>query len=83
MKERYVVERNTHLLLHPGSVQNLPGIPDDIKSIYKTVWEISQKKILEMAADRGPFICQSQSMNVHLQAPSMNQLVSLFVGMFV
>jgi ribonucleoside-diphosphate reductase subunit M1 len=60
-----------------GSVQNVPGIPDDIKAIYKTVWEISQKKILELAADRGPFICQSQSMNVHLQAPSNKQLVRL------
>jgi ribonucleoside-diphosphate reductase subunit M1 len=54
----------------------LPGVPADIQAIYKTVWEISQKKVLEMAADRGAFICQSQSLNVHLQAPTMNQLVS-------
>ena len=63
------------IIAHNGSVQNIPGIPDDVKAIYKTVWEISQKKILDMAADRGAFICQSQSLNVHLQAPTMGQLV--------
>ncbi|KAI6044757.1 ribonucleotide reductase [Pisolithus marmoratus] len=52
-------------------------IPDDIKAIYKTVWEISQKKIIDMAADRGAFICQSQSLNIHLQAPTMGQLTSM------
>jgi ribonucleoside-diphosphate reductase subunit M1 len=57
-------------------VQNIPNIPADIKAIYKTVWEISQKKILDLAADRGAFICQSQSLNVHLQSPTVGQLVS-------
>ena len=65
------------LIASGGSVQNIPGIPDDVKAIYKTVWEISQKKVLDMAADRGAFICQSQSLNVHLQSPTMGQLVSL------
>ncbi|KZT60669.1 hypothetical protein CALCODRAFT_480559 [Calocera cornea HHB12733] len=60
-----------------GSIQNIPGIPDDIKAIYKTVWEISQKKILDLAADRGAFICQSQSLNVHLQSPTLGQLTSM------
>ena len=58
------------------SVQNIDIIPDDVKAIYKTVWEISQKNVLDMAADRGAFICQSQSLNVHLQSPTMGQLVS-------
>lgn len=58
-----------------GSVQHIPNIPTDIKAIYKTVWEISQKKILELAADRGAFICQSQSLNVHMQSPTVGQLV--------
>lgn len=58
-----------------GSVQTIPEIPDDVKAIYKTVWEISQKKVLDLAADRGAFICQSQSLNVHLAAPTKNQLV--------
>ncbi|KDQ62691.1 hypothetical protein JAAARDRAFT_171254 [Jaapia argillacea MUCL 33604] len=65
------------IIAHNGSIQNIPGIPDDVKAIYKTVWEISQKKILDMAADRGAFICQSQSLNVHLQAPTMGQLTSM------
>ncbi|KLO14804.1 hypothetical protein SCHPADRAFT_850470 [Schizopora paradoxa] len=65
------------IIAHNGSVQNVQGIPDDIKAIYKTVWEISQKKILDMAADRGAFICQSQSLNVHLAAPTTGQLTSM------
>nr|GAT44768.1 predicted protein [Mycena chlorophos] len=65
------------LIAHRGSVQNIPSIPDDIKAIYKTVWEISQKKVLELAADRGAFICQSQSLNVHLAAPTNGQLTSM------
>ncbi|KAJ6508357.1 ribonucleotide reductase alpha subunit [Mycena sanguinolenta] len=65
------------LIAHRGSVQNIPTIPDDVKSIYKTVWEVSQKRILELAADRGAFICQSQSLNVHLSAPTMGQLTSM------
>ncbi|KAF9809621.1 hypothetical protein IEO21_07348 [Rhodonia placenta] len=60
-----------------GSVQSIPSIPDDVKAIYKTVWEISQKKILDMAADRGAFICQSQSLNIHLQSPTISQLTSM------
>ncbi|KAJ7253792.1 ribonucleotide reductase alpha subunit [Mycena rebaudengoi] len=65
------------LIAHRGSVQNIPTIPEDIKAIYKTVWEIRQKKVLELAADRGPFICQSQSLSVHLAAPTMGQLTSM------
>lgn len=65
------------IIAHNGSVQNIPNIPDDVKAIYKTVWEISQKKVLDLAADRGAFICQSQSLNVHLQSPSLGQLTSM------
>ncbi|KAI5853067.1 ribonucleotide reductase [Morchella snyderi] len=60
-----------------GSIQGVPNIPDDIKALYKTVWEISQKKILEMAADRGAFIDQSQSLNIHIQNPTMGKLTSM------
>ncbi|KAF8606690.1 ribonucleotide reductase alpha subunit [Ceratobasidium sp. AG-I] len=60
-----------------GSIQNIAGIPDEIKDIYKTVWEISQKTVLNLAADRGAFICQSQSLNVHLQSPTTRQLTSM------
>jgi len=65
------------IIAQNGSVANIPSIPDDVKAIYKTVWEISQKKVIDMAADRGAFICQSQSLNIHLQAPTMGQLTSM------
>ncbi|MEX2593031.1 MAG: ribonucleoside-diphosphate reductase subunit alpha [Anditalea sp.] len=60
-----------------GSVQGLPEIPQNIKDIYKTVWEISQKVIIDMAADRGAYICQSQSMNVFLEEPNFGKLTSM------
>lgn len=65
------------IIAHGGSIQNVPGIPDRIKALYKTVWEISQKVIIDMAADRGAFICQSQSLNIHLSAPTFGQLTSM------
>jgi ribonucleoside-diphosphate reductase subunit M1 len=65
------------IIAHNGSIQNIPTIPDDVKAIYKTVWEISQKKVIDLAADRGAYICQSQSMNIHLQAPTLGQLTSM------
>jgi ribonucleoside-diphosphate reductase alpha chain len=60
-----------------GSVQGIPEIPQHIKDIYKTVWEISQRVIIDMAADRGAYICQSQSMNVFLQEPNFGKLTSM------
>ncbi len=60
-----------------GSIQNMPEIPQHIKDLYKTVWEISQKGIIDMAADRGAYICQSQSMNVHIQDPNFGKLTSM------
>jgi ribonucleoside-diphosphate reductase subunit M1 len=65
------------IIANNGSIQGVPNIPDDIKALYKTVWEISQKKILEMAADRGAFIDQSQSLNIHIQNPTMGKLTSM------
>ena len=65
------------IIAQNGSIQNIPNIPDDVKAIYKTVSEISQKKVLDLAADRGAFICQSQSLNVHLQSPTLGQLTSM------
>ena len=60
-----------------GSVQNIVDIPEDIKKLYKTVWEISQKCIIDMAADRGRFIDQSQSMNLFMESPTMSKLSSM------
>ncbi|KAM3420760.1 hypothetical protein BST61_g4008 [Cercospora zeina] len=64
-----------------GSVQRIPNIPDDLKGLYKTVWEISQRNIVQMAADRGAFIDQSQSLNIHLKEPTMGKITSMhFTG---
>lgn len=60
-----------------GSIQNIPNIPDDIKALYKTVWEISQKVIIDLAADRSAYIDQSQSLNIHIQNPTMGKLTSM------
>ena len=60
-----------------GSIQNIVDIPEDIKKLYKTVWEISQKCIIDMAADRGRFIDQSQSMNLFMESPTMSKLSSM------
>ena len=60
-----------------GSVQRIKGIPDDLKALYRTVWEISQKKMVQLAIDRQPFVDQSQSMNVFLGTPTLRQLTSL------
>lgn len=65
------------LIATNGSVQNVPGIPQNIKDLYKTVWEISQKVIIDMAADRGAYICQSQSMNIFMQDPNFGKLTSM------
>jgi ribonucleoside-diphosphate reductase alpha subunit len=60
-----------------GSVQAIPEIPQHIKDIYKTVWEISQKSIIDMSADRGAYICQSQSLNIHLTDANFGKLTSM------
>ncbi len=60
-----------------GSIQKIPDIPQNIKDLYKTVWEISQKVIIEMAAERGAYICQSQSMNIHIQDPNFGKMTSM------
>ena len=60
-----------------GSIQNVREIPQPIKDVFKTVWEISQRSILDMAADRGAYICQSQSLNVHIAEPTTAKLTSM------
>lgn len=57
--------------------QSIQEIPDDLKQLYKTVWEISQKTILKMAAERGAFIDQSQSLNIHIAEPNYGKLTSM------
>ena len=65
------------LIIANGSVQDIPEIPQHIKDLYRTVWEIKQKTVIDMAADRGAFICQSQSLNIHIQNPNFGKLTSM------
>ncbi|MEM9737688.1 MAG: ribonucleoside-diphosphate reductase subunit alpha [Bacteroidota bacterium] len=60
-----------------GSIQHIEGIPDDLKERYRTVWEISQKDIIDMAADRGAYIDQSQSLNIHIDNATFSKLTSM------
>lgn len=70
-------EIRLQILRDYGSIQNIAEIPNNLKELYKTVWEISQKAIIDMAADRGAFIDQSQSMNIHLAKPSRSSITSM------
>ncbi|MCZ8023402.1 MAG: ribonucleoside-diphosphate reductase subunit alpha [Cyclobacteriaceae bacterium] len=65
------------LIAANGSVQDVMEIPQNLKDIYKTVWEISQKVIIDMSAERGAYICQSQSLNIHLTDPNFGKLTSM------
>ena len=60
-----------------GSVQGIEDIPKEVRDVYKTAYEISQKVIIDMSADRGAFICQSQSLNVFMEAPTFAKLSSM------
>lgn len=62
------------ILIREGSVQNIHEIPEDIQTLYKTAWEIKQKSFIDQAVDRGAFICQSQSMNLFVDTPTLNKL---------
>ncbi|NBA86405.1 ribonucleoside-diphosphate reductase subunit alpha [Emticicia sp. CRIBPO] len=65
------------LIAANGSVQNIPEIPEKLKELYKTAWEIKQKSLIDMSADRGAFICQSQSLNIFMQDPNFGKLTSM------
>ncbi len=60
-----------------GSIQHIDEIPGNIKELYKTVWEIKQRNLIDMAADRGAYICQSQSLNLFVDSPTMSKLTSM------
>ena len=65
------------LIADRGSVQNIASIPQQLKNLYKTVWEIKQRTVIDLATDRGAFICQSQSMNIHISDPTVSKLTSM------
>lgn len=75
------IDMKNKIIANNGSVQNIAEIPQKVRDLYKTVWEIKQKVLIEQAIDRGPFICQTQSMNLFFEEPTQNMLTSaLFYG---
>jgi ribonucleoside-diphosphate reductase alpha chain len=70
-------EMKNRIISQNGSIQKIDGIPDSIKEVYKTVWEIKQRTLIDMAADRGAYICQSQSLNLFVDAPTTSKLTSM------
>ena len=70
-------QMKTAIIAANGSVQDIPSIPQHIKDLYKTVWEISQRRIIDMSADRGAYICQSQSLNLHVLNVNFGKLTSM------
>jgi ribonucleoside-diphosphate reductase alpha chain len=73
----WTAEIRTQIIADNGSVQNITEIPQEIRDVYKTVWEIPQKVLIDMAADRAPFICQSQSLNLFLSEPTYAKMSSM------
>jgi ribonucleoside-diphosphate reductase subunit M1 len=65
------------IIAHNGSIQAIASIPSDLKQLHKTVWEMKQRTLIDMAADRGAFIDQSQSLNVYISEPTLDKLTSL------
>ena len=70
-------DMKNQLIAANGSVQNIPNIPENLKVLYRTAWEIPQRAILDMAADRGAYICQSQSLNVFMENANAPKLTSM------
>lgn len=70
-------EVRNQIIADRGSVQGVSCISQEVKDLYKTVWEIKQKAIIDQAADRGAFICQSQSLNIHMAEPTTARLTSM------
>jgi ribonucleoside-diphosphate reductase alpha chain len=70
-------EMKNKIVLERGSVQNIPEVPTEIKELYKTAWDVSMKTVQKMAADRGAFIDQSQSMNLWMKDPNFAKLTSM------
>jgi ribonucleoside-diphosphate reductase alpha chain len=69
------------IIANNGSIQSIPEIPQHLKNIYKTVWEIKQRAIIQLSVDRGPYVCQTQSLNLFFEEPDYNKLTSaLFYG---
>lgn len=67
------------IINNDGSIQNIEQIPQEIRDLYKTAWEISQKDLIDMAVERSAFICQSQSLNLFMEEPNVGKLSSMYM----
>jgi ribonucleoside-diphosphate reductase alpha chain len=72
-------DMRNRLKLSDGSIQNITEIPEDIRTVYRTAWEIPMRSLIDMAADRGAFIDQSQSLNLFVQSPNIGKLSSMYM----
>jgi len=81
LKERglWTEEIRNKIKLNEGSVQDIDEIPDDLKKLYRTAWDLPQKALIDMAASRGPFIDQSQSLNLFMASPTIGKLSSMYL----
>jgi ribonucleoside-diphosphate reductase alpha chain len=70
-------ELKDRIIAKAGSIQGLDEVPLDIQALYKTVWELKQKTLIDLAADRGAYICQSQSLNLFVSDPDYSKLTSM------
>jgi ribonucleoside-diphosphate reductase alpha chain len=70
-------EIRTAIIANNGSIQSMLELPSELRDLYRTVWEIPMKTLINMAADRGPFICQSQSLNLFLAEPTVSKVSSM------
>jgi ribonucleoside-diphosphate reductase alpha chain len=70
-------EIRTQIIANNGSIQSIAELPSDLRELYRTAWEIPQKTLISLAADRAPFICQSQSLNLFLAEPSYSKVSSM------
>jgi ribonucleoside-diphosphate reductase alpha chain len=72
---------NTHLknriLANNGSIQNIPEIPENLRELYKTIWEIKQRSVIDQSADRGPFVCHTQSLNLYMEDPDFKKIMNM------
>lgn len=73
----WTTEMKNAIVARDGSVQAIAAVPDDLRALYKTAWDLSMKTIVDMAADRGAFVCQSQSLNLFVAEPTFKKLSSM------
>ena len=75
--DMWTEKMKNNIIANNGSIQHLEQIPVEIREKYKTVWEIPMRQLIDMAADRGAFVCQSQSLNLWLEDPNYSNLTSM------